>query len=76
MNEITAFEVRKLKRRGAIHGYFTRDGVVQIKLGEHDKAIKILHKNHSVSISWIMKRKTKISHDVSQEVNNSVESSY
>ena len=46
MNENIAFEARKLKRRGAIHGYFTRDGVVHIKLGEHDKAIKILHKNH------------------------------
>ena len=46
MNENIAFEARKLKRRGAIHGYFTRDGVVHIKLGEHDKAIKILDKNH------------------------------
>ena len=46
MNENITFEARKLKRRGAIHGYFTRDGVVHIKLREHDKAIKILHKNH------------------------------
>ena len=45
-NENIAFEARKLKRRGAIHGYFTRDGVVHIKLSEHDKAIKSLHKNH------------------------------
>ena len=45
-NENIAFKARKLKRRGAIHGYFRRDGVVHIKLSEHDKAIKILHKNH------------------------------
>ena len=46
MNENIALEARKLKRRGVIHGSFTRDGVVHIKLGEHDKAIEILHKSH------------------------------
>ena len=77
MNEDTAFEVRKLKRRGAIHGYFTRDGVVHIKLREHDKAIKILHKNHFCK--YILdheEEKEDLFHDVSQEVNNSVQSSY
>ena len=46
MNENIAFDARRLKRRGATYGYFTRHGVVHIKLSEHDKALKILHKNH------------------------------
>ena len=77
MNENIAFEARKLKRRGAIHGYFTRDGVVHIKLREHDKAIKILHKNHFCK--YILDHEEEeedLFHDVSQEVNNSVQSSY
>ena len=60
MNENITFNAKKLKRRGAIYDYFTMDGVVHMKLSEHDKAIKILHKKHSVSTSWIMKRKRKI----------------
>ena len=77
MNENIAFEARKLKRRGAIHGYFTRDGVVHIKLREHDKAIKILHKNHFCK--YILDHEEEeedLFHDVSQEVNNSVQFSY
>ena len=77
MNENIAFEARKLKRRGAIHGYFTRDGVVHIKLRKHDKAIKILHKNHFCK--YILDHEEEeedLFHDVSQEVNNSVQSSY
>ena len=73
MNENIAFEARKLKRRGAIHGYCTRDGVVHVKLGEHDKTIKIFHKNHFCKyISDYEEEEEDLFHDVSQEVNNSV----
>ena len=73
MNENIAFEARKLKRRGAIHGYCTRDGVVYVKLGEHDKTIKIFHKNHFCKyISDYEEEEEDLFHDVSQEVNNSV----
>ena len=77
MNENIAFEARKLKRRGAIHGYFTRDGVVHIKLSKHDKVIKIFHKNHFCKcILDYEEEENDLFHDVSQEVNNSVQSSY
>ena len=46
VNENIAFEARKLKRRGVVHGCFTRDSVIHNKLSEHDKAIKVLHKSH------------------------------
>ena len=74
-NENIAFKARKLKRRGAIHGYFTRDAVVHIKLSEHDKAIKILHKNHFCKYILDCEEEEDLFH-VSQEVNNSVQSSY
>ena len=77
MNENIAFEARKLERRGAIHGYFTRDGVVHIKLSKHDKVIKIFHKNHFCKcILDYEEEENDLFHDVSQEVNNSVQSSY
>ena len=72
MNENIAFEARKLKRRGAIHGYFTRDGVVHIKLDEDDKVIGILHKNHLCK--YILDHEDEeedLFHIVSQEVVNS-----
>ena len=77
MNENIACEARKLKRRGAIHGCFTRDGVVHIKLGEHNKAIKTLRKCHFCQPILDYEEEEKdLFHDVSQEVNNSVHSSY
>ena len=51
--------------------------MVHIKLGEHVKAIKILHKNYFCK--YILDHEEEeedIFHDVSQEVNNSVQSSY
>ena len=75
MNENIAFKARKLKRRGAIHGYFTRDGVVHIKLSEH-KAIRILHKNHFCMYILDHEEEEENLFHVSQEVNNSVQSSY
>ena len=76
-DENIAFEARKLKRRGAINGCFTRDGVVHIKLGEHDKAIKILNKNHFCKyISDYVEEVKDLFYDVSQEENISVQSSY
>ena len=77
MDENIPFEARKLKRRRAIHGYFTRDGMVYIKLGEHDKAIKILDENHFCKyILYYEEEEEDLFHDVSQEVNNTVQSSY
>ena len=50
MNENVVFETRKLKRMGTIHGYFTRDSVVHIKLSKHDRPLKLFIKIISVSI--------------------------
>ena len=77
MNENIAFESRKLERRGAIHGCFTRDDVVHIKVGEHNKVIKMLHKSYfSEHISDYEEEEEDLFHDVSQDVNNSVQPSY
>ena len=77
MNENIAFEARKLKRRGAIHGFFARDDVVHIKLSKHDNATNILHKNHFCNyILDYEEEEEDLFHDVSQEVNNSVQFSY
>ena len=46
MNENIGFEAIKLKRTRAIHGCFTRDGVIHIELDENSKVIKILHKTN------------------------------
>ena len=53
MNENVVFETRKLKRMGIIHGYFTRDGVVHIKLSKHDRPLKLFIKIISVSIQAV-----------------------
>ena len=51
--------------------------MVHIKLGEHDKAIKTLYKNHLCKyILDNQEEEEDLFHDVSQEVNNSVQSSY
>ena len=77
MNENITFNAKKLKRRGAIYDYFTMDGVVHMKLSEHDKAIKILHKKHFCKyVLDYEKEEENLFHDVSQEVNNPVQSSY
>ena len=50
MNESTAYNYRKLKRSGLIHGCFSRDGIVRIKCREKDKPVKIFHmdKHHGL----------------------------
>ena len=66
MNENIALKARKLKRRGAIHACFTRDGVVHIKLAEHYKAIKILQIIHLCEhISDYEEEEEDLFHDVS-----------
>ena len=77
VNENVAFEPRKLKTRGAIHCCFTRDGVVHIKLGVYDNAIKIIRKDHFCEhISDYEEEDEDLFHNVFQEVNNSVQSCY
>ena len=46
VNENIGFEAIKLRRTRAIHGWFTRDGVIHIKLDENGKVIKIFHKTN------------------------------
>ena len=77
MNENIIFDARKLKRRGATHGCLARNGVVHIKLSDPDKGIKNLHKSHFCEyILDYEEEEEDLFHDVSQEVNNSVQSSY
>ena len=75
MNENIALEARKLKR-GAIHGSFTRDDVVHIKLGEHDKAIEILHNKSFLWAHFVLWRGGGKFISWCVTVNNSVRSSF
>ena len=43
MNESIAYNCRKLKCSGLIHGCFPRDGIVRIKRQEKDRPVKIFH---------------------------------
>ena len=43
MNESIAYNCRKLKRSGLIHGCFSRDGIIRIKRWEKDRPVKIFH---------------------------------
>ena len=43
MNESTAYNCRKLKRSGLIHGCFSRDGIVRTKRWEKGRSVKIFH---------------------------------
>ena len=45
MNESIAYNCRKLKRSGLIHGYFSRDGIIRIKRQENYRSVKIFHKD-------------------------------
>ena len=43
MNESIAYNCRKLKCSGLIHGCFSRDGIVRTKCREKDRPVKIFH---------------------------------
>ena len=43
MNEIVAFNGRKLKWSGLGHACFTIDGIVRIKKSENSKPLKVFH---------------------------------
>ena len=43
MNEPIAYNCRKLKHSGLIHGCFSRDDIVRIKHREKDRPVKIFH---------------------------------
>ena len=43
MNESIAYNCRKLKCSGLIHGCFSRDGIIRIKRWEKDRPVKIFH---------------------------------
>ena len=60
MKDNIGFEAIKLRRTRAIHGWFTRDGVIHIKLDEMVRSLKFSIKLISLSTAWIMKRKGKI----------------
>ena len=43
MNESIAYNCRKLKRSGLIHGCFSRDGIFAIKCQKENRPVKIFH---------------------------------
>ena len=43
MNESIAYNCRKLKHSGLIHGCFSRDGIFAIKYREKDRPVTIFH---------------------------------
>ena len=45
MNESLASQGRKLKRNNLVNAYFTRDGIVTIKISDLSKVIKVYHMN-------------------------------
>ena len=81
MNESTAYNCRKLKRNGLIHGCFLRDGIVRIKRREKDRPVKIFHmdKLHGLFPNFDFgdaDDKDNVFLDASQVVNDSVQSSF
>ena len=82
MNESIAYNCRKLKRSGLIHGCFSRDGIVRIKCRKKDRPVKIFHmdKLHGLfcdSYFGDAEDKMRVTFLCSQVVNNdSVQSSY
>ena len=45
INELLAYQGRKLKRNNLLNACYTKDGIVTIKINECSKAIKIHHVN-------------------------------
>ena len=82
MNESIAYNCRKLKCSGLIHGCFSRDGTVRIKRQEKDRPVKIFHmdKLHGLFPDFNFgdaEDEDDIFLDASQVVNNdSMQSSY
>ena len=77
INDASINKVRKIKNKVLIHTCFTKDGVAHSKLGDNGKGVKILYKSHFNSYIFDFKEEEDdLFHDVSQEPNNSVQSSY
>ena len=83
MNESIAYNCRKLKCSGLIHGCFSRDDIVRIKCWEKDRPMKISHadKLHGLFPDFDVgdaddKDDTFLFLDASQVVDDSVQSSY
>ena len=81
MNESIAYNSRKLKRSGLIHGCFSRDGIVRIEHWEKDRSMKVFHmdKLHELFPDFDFSDaddEDDIFIDASPVVNDSVQSSY
>ena len=83
MNESIAYNCRRLKCSGLIHGCFSRDDIVRIKCWEKDRPMKISHvdKLHGLFPDFDVgdaddKDDTFLFLDASQVVDDSVQSRY
>ena len=83
MNESIAYNCRRLKCSGLIHGCFSRDDIVRIKCWEKDRPMKISHvdKLHGLFPDFNVgdaddKDDTFLFLDASQVVDDSVQSRY
>ena len=83
MNESIAYNCRRLKCSGLIHGCFSRDDIVRIKCWEKDRPMKISHvdKLHGLFPDFDVgdaddKGDTFLFLDASQVVDDSVQSRY
>ena len=82
MNESIAYNYRKLKHSGLIHGCFSRDGIIRIKHREKDRSVKIFHMDNLHGLFHVFdfgdaRNEDDIFLDASQVMNNdSMQSSY
>ena len=79
MNETIAFNCRKLKHSGPTHACYSRNGNVYIKKNERSRSFKVFHLGKSISLfldHFQNNDENDQYHDVSVDVNSSLQSSY
>ena len=79
MNEIIAYNCRKVKRSGLIHAFYSRNGIAYIKENETRRPIKVFHLDKLISLfpdNFQNNGENDQYHDVLIDANSSLQSSY
>ena len=77
MNESIAFNCRKLERKELIHSCYSRNGIINIKMTDKSRPIKIFHMERLVNLfSDFDFEAGEMYLDASQDIDTSVHSTY